>query len=362
MWCHIGVYDMPKTRKHKTRVKEIYGLLKRDTTDTKPVHVVRHIRNYLGSTGLLSYTSPFPKFEDLEILTAYIPGGLRFGARYPDIIINSYDFVRASQTLNNWKALSVDAVVDMTYKMLRIDELVPTDFRYYNIPPWNRRKDYDVMPFLKAEECFDRQVFRCETLKQCQRQKQKFSKSLTNITALSFSIGDCREYAWLTGFFCHVLNQDPTVHYRICYATLYIIMDGSGDIYEFMDHVFTLRFKNDVITVIDALRHPGENTIVLHNERVRFIDDSVFHKCDIYKKETIDIKKRIQNKPIMEFGKLFVGGEEKHRLVAVPQFYDGSLRFIREPLMNPENVLLFNREMPYTSGSVWVNAADWCEI
>jgi hypothetical protein len=297
--------------------------------------------------------------EDLETLTAYIPGGLRFGARYPDMIINSDDFVRARQMLNKWKAVSEDDIVDMTVKMLRIDELVAADFRYYRIPPWNATKDYDTLSFFKAEQCFDREVFRCETQKQCRQQKQKFSKSLTNITALPLVIGDCREYAWLTGFFCHVLNQDPAVHYRVCYTTLYVVMDDTQSIYEFMAHVFILRFQNDAITVIDALRRPGENTIVLHNERVRFIKDTIFNKYSIFPSKRLDHDK---NTPILEFGKVFVGGEEKHRIVAVPQFYDGSLRFISPPLKNPDNVLLFNREIPYTSKPVWFNAEDWCEI
>jgi len=69
--------------------------------------------------------------------------------------------------------------------------------------------------------------------------------------------------------------------------------------------------------------------------------------------------------PFLECGKILVNGREKHRLFAVPKIYNGTLKFIDETKFNPDpsnNVLFWNKLMPYSEEAIWTKHKNWSTV
>ena len=124
-------------------------------------------------------------------------------------------------------------------------------------------------PFVKAEDCFNEKIFNCKTPKTCIINRKKYRDTYTNIMALPYLIGDCREISWFTGFLCNIINTNKSISYRICYSTLYSVIETTKSIYRVMDHVFVIECKNNRYTVIDPMTMVKQNNcIILHDEKL----------------------------------------------------------------------------------------------
>jgi len=343
--------------------RKLYRLLKRNNNDKNQVRIIKKTtqttrKHYNKRQQILfKYTAPIPRLNDVSRMAMYIPGGFQYGARYPDIIIDTFDFQRAQTMLDTLESGDKeDKITDLVGKLLRLDKLISKDYNLFAIPPWIKKGIYPTLKMHKLQTCFDKHIFKCIT--NCEEARKEYPKSLTNITALPYIIGDCRESAWLTGFLCSIATG---LNYRICYVTLYTVLDEEKTIYEFMDHVFTIRFYKGQMTIIDFIKQPRKNNIVLHNSHIKLIDNNVFKNYGIYYRNRPDIRNEIETIPVLEFGTINVGGIQKHRLIGVPKIYDGSMRFIKNPNNNINTFMLMNRVLPYSSVSNWNKDIDWCK-
>jgi len=314
-----------------------------------------------SSSHILRHTHPFPTVSDLAHKTAYIPGGIRVGARYPDIIINKQDVERGAQFMKYHGIRSIDDICHRVNKIFNVKRLLNLENFLSVTPPWGKSTNkYYGSPYNYAESCFDRKVFNCNRRKVCKTRRRSKPNTLTNIMALPYIFGDCREIAWFAGFLCHVANFKPGVSYRICYSTLYSVLDDEKQIHEVMDHVFTVAVDGDLLKVVDPCNMiRTKNTMLLHDTIISPIKSSEFRD---YSSES-DIHERIKEAPVFECGKIFVNGIQKDRLIAVPKIYDGGIRWINTSpfLKNPdEHVLFWNSPVPYSPERTWYHHKEWC--
>ena len=313
-----------------------------------------------SSSKLLRHTHPFPTPSDLGDRTVYIPGGIRVGARYPDIIINKQDVERAKLFMAHYDVHSIDDICHLVDKIFKTKNVVHIEKVLESFPPWGESTRYNISPFYKAEKCFDRKVFQCSKRGVCTTRRRNEPNTLTNIMALPYMFGDCREIAWFTGFLCHIANVNISTSYRICYSTLYTILADKKKIHKLFDHVFVLAINGDIMTVVDPSNmRRAPNIILLHGTVVKHVKRSELRD---YKSES-DVHERIKRAPIFECGKIFVNGKQQDRLIAVPKIYHGGMRWINTSslLQTPEeDVLLWNSPIPYSLERTWHYHKEWC--
>lgn len=353
---------------------KIYKLLNRNNSCSSKIQIIKEFDEYdypddinKNIIALLKNTSPLPLLSDLYRVAAFIPGGTRFGARYPDIIINKYDIYRARQILikNNIHNEDVDfydRVADLVFTKFNAQDLIFNDYREINRPPWSSLPVDGVEslpPFFNHYHQFIKKTFNCETRKNCIKTMKKKPNTLTNISALSYTMGDCREMAWLTALFCSAANN---IKYRVCYTTLYSVIDEEKQLYELFDHVFVLKFDSAGISIVDPFAYRYQpNGIILHNMPVKIVKIGDYSINSIERK-SIHKEMSSGSAIFLECGKLYVDGQQKHRLVAVPKIYNGSLKFIDDRQFNTEpekNVLVWNKTMPWTYDKIWNKHNNW---
>jgi hypothetical protein len=213
----------------------------------------------------------------------------------------------------------------------------------------------ETQPFMRYGYRFIEKVFNCNTTIKCNKIKKIYPNTLTNISALPFTIGDCREIAWLTALLCNSGKLNNIIKYRVCYATLYMADDEQMKLHKIFDHVFVVKIFNDTITIIDPFAmKKQDNGIILHNANVRIVDNSDF-KNYLFEHE-------LGSPLILECGQIYIDGLPKHRLLAIPKIYDGHINFIDTTIFNPDpknKVLLWNKAVPYTDERIWKTHIDW---
>jgi hypothetical protein len=326
---------MRKTRKINARY--IYRLLKRNTHKNH-IHGIK--REFKGpSHCVLQNSHPFPTIREVESHALYIPGGIRVGARYPDIIITKDDFDRAHRFLDSFSLATTEDISHKVYDLFKIKDIVYRNINLPQILPWGLSNKFTPTPFYKAEQCFNKKIFNCDEAETCAASRKIKPESLTSIMALPYIFGDCREIAWFTGFLCHVLNQDKNVSYRICYSTLYSSKNG-GEKSRIMDHVFVVECKHGKYKVIDPFTMKYfPNSFIMH---------------------TMELKIRDSDTPVFTCGKIFVNSAETGQLIVIPKIYDGSMHWTHLDRCTKDSVLLWNNPVPYTMEKTWLLHKEWC--
>jgi len=297
--------------------------------------------------------------------TFYIAGGSRFFARYPDIIINKYDIIRAKNILIE-KLITInnhfeDDITELVYNILNVKDVIYKDYNTLNIFPWTSKKSPLVKPpFVKYSGIFLKKTFKRKTIKQSYWAMIYYPNTLTNIVALTYTVADCREIAWLTLLFCNAGNISPDIKYRICYTTLYTVSDSDKKLHELFDHVFVIKILNDGVTIIDPFaRNKQDNGIIMHNSKITVVNNLSIKDYTIIGREK---KTQIDDMIFFECGSIFVNGVKKHRLFAKPKIYDGSIKTIDATIFNSDienNVLVWNKPFPYTNKPIWHKHKDW---
>jgi len=211
----------------------------------------------------------------------FIQGGTKFGSRYPDIIINKYDVIRALNIIRNEFSEDdntlmlktptyLNKIVFLIRKILHTDESIVFDLVNGLPDPtrwWNHRYN---------------------NLTLCEAEIDKNPNSLTNIIGLQYLSNDCREHGWLTGFLSYVLqlyccqkyNKDCKNEIRILYTSSYIVYEDKREIVYDEDHVFAILIdKNKKIFIVDAfypnIKH-SKNRVVFNKNEVTEIDKSLY--------------------------------------------------------------------------------------
>ena len=327
---------MRKTRKINARY--IYTLLKRNTHKNH-IHSMKKIEFKGPSNCVLQNLHPFPTVHEVKSHALYVPGGIRVGARYPDIIITNDDFDRARQFLDRFSLATTADISHKVYNLFKVKDIVYSNLNLTQILPWGLSNQFRPTPFYKAEQCFNKKIFHCDDTETCAASRKRKPESLTSIMALPYLFGDCREIAWFTGFLCHVLNNDKNVSYRICYSTLYS-SETVGKENKIMDHVFVVECRQGNYKVIDPFTMKYfPNSFIMHNMELNVLDsDPTVFTC----------------------GKIFVNGAETGHLIVIPKIYDGSRHWIHLDRCANDSVLLWNHPVPYTMEKTWSLHKEWC--
>ena len=348
--------------------------------DEKPLEIISEnlkMPNELDNNIklLINNSKPVPKEIEIGNRICIIKGGIRFGGRYPDIIIDRYDFIRGLRFL-----LSKNIVTTKTSDYLKIivnivRELLHTEQAVkYNVSADGHINIDDswISTIDSSTICINKNKYNDNS------EKQKYPNSLTNVTAIPYIIGDCREHAILATFLCSVYKEhicetqqkDCTNDFRLFYTTSYKVDDSNQIITLMEDHVFCLMISKSTIWVIDPLYSDdtSENYIIFNNIEAKNINKNEYIN---YKIEN-DIDNNFvnalndDNKPILHCGNIYMNRSLKYKIINVPKIFTNSLDYIKninELQINNyiDNVLIYNRHIKYDNyNNNWKTFDEWC--
>jgi len=161
--------------------------------------------------------------------------------------------------------------------------------------------------------------------------------------------------------FCNAGNSSADVKYRICYTTLYIVIDNDRVLNELFDHVFVVKIHNNKVTAVDPFAKIKQNNgIVLNRASISIVNNNDISDYQINCKGFLTSVSG--NDVYFECGDVYVKGVKKHRMFAKPKIYDGSLKIIDSSIFNPDpvnDVLIWNKPVPYTHTPIWKKHKDW---
>lgn len=337
-------------------------------------------------TELETYTHYLPREDELEDKRMYVMGGIRFGGRYPDIIIDKHDFPRAKQILETsvfGRNMSqscgnfvkdILSIVKYVRKSFHTDNAVKFEIGDDGIPKvdtaWTETID-------KATACFLEEIYQCKGWNDCKRSKTSLPNSFTNITALPYFVGDCREHAWLSGFLAHAYIQyccdrDSCVYgdVRILYTKAYLIDDSKKFIRFLEDHVFVIyRDKEGRVFIIDPLYAEDidpEGNYIKYNSNVanpiRLCDVSQYEGFSSLLQATCLYPNRGSSSPALHCGNVFVDNKPRARIANVPIHYDGTSKYLENDtrLQSIDDVLALNKVLKLSDLHYWQNHNSWC--
>jgi hypothetical protein len=329
------------------------------------------------------HSQPLPPIDILKTHTLFITGGIRYGGRYPDIIINYNDLIRAQHILSDVfgsnKVCSdqddiptaLFSIVDYVRQRFHTSDAVrykvnPTTGLTNISESWKSTIDM-------ANDCFIHSVFNCNDTNSCSVAKKMYPNTSTNVTALPYLIGDCREHAWLSGFLSYVyfnaICPQNNRQIRILYTKTYNINDTTQTITFRIEHVFVLFYSpSGKIYIIDPLHYhvkPSSGTYAKMNSgEIKTIQLSTLSSYKGFNEliTAISTYKRDILSPILETGEVYVENNKIARIMSVPMLYDGSMKFLETPNnLDEDTVLVLNHEYKTYDLEYWDSHKDWCE-
>ncbi len=367
-------------------MSSLISRLKRSQSDEKDVPTIT-ISLPVNITDILVYYSHgIPKSSELpKDKAVFIPGGLRRGGRYPDIIINKADYSRAKYILHQ-----LFPNLDKSYPIpeiaiSKIVDFVRHSFNTEKALVFETKDDYvSVMRSWvgtvdKATKCFINGVYECK--EDCYLEKTKYPNTTTNITALPYLIGDCREHAWVSGFLSSVYNElcsnrsslSCSRQSRIFYNKVYISDDARKKLVFLEEHVFVLFFSaNRNVYVIDPLYVETTDVPRIEYNKILVKPVSIcqlsdYQGFDQFAKDLCFYQNtgkgnKYQTSIVMECGKIIRSDGSMVRLVNIPIIYDGSTTFTNDTLAGKGNndIMVLNREMKADNLTSWTSFDEWC--
>ena len=329
---------------------------------------------------IINNSQAFPKLSDLGLdsnfnfisvnknKTMFIEGGKKFNSRYPDIVINKYDFIRALDLLNNEieEYNNNEPIYDTSAYLNKIIILVR---KLFNTDKSIIFKNIDGFP--DASESWNNTY---NNLTICVAEmNNNITFSLTNIMALPYLSNDCREHAFLTGFLsyvfqqycCKKFNKDCENEIRIMYTSSYIIYEHTKVIEFDEDHVFVLLInKHKEIFVVDAFYTDNnqKHKVIFDKRKIVEIDKQTYmnYKYDDDFKGSLDNP----NIPFLCCGKMYVDNKEKYKIITIPKIYNNTLKFIdtTKYKLNKNNILIYDDIIKfdgYYNKPIFFN--KWCK-
>lgn len=326
------------------------------------------------------YTHPLPNKNLPNNRAVFVTGGLRFGGRYPDIIIDKGDFARGEKILRNigitfpsscnLTEFSITSIVNKVREYFHTEKAVKfeIDGEYVKTTDdWANTID-------KSSKCLIEKVYDCTT--DCQDKKKEYKNTTTNVTFLPYLIGDCREHAWLSGFLSELYHSsccsrsgcDKKI--RIFYTKVYICDDINHKLIYLEDHVFVLYITKNNVYIIDPLY--ADATAMPRIEYNKVISSPVnictlteYDGFNSFSKNLCSYEKdekgnRYQPSVVMECGKI-VTSSRIVRLINVPIIYDGSMSLIENTLpVDGSEGRVLNKIVNSFSLKNWTDFNDWC--
>ena len=315
---------------------------------------------------LLENSLPIPSYESLNNKTVFIKGNIREGGRYPDIIIDKFDYERALNFLTNKLNLTentsdyISKIVSHVKKIFNtkdISENYKVESNIIDSLIFSVKDNFKI--FTKSENCL--------------KYLKPSYNSLTNITALPYFIGDCREHGILVTFLCNVYKTkicktgiDCNNNFRVIYTKLYYIDDIKKKIIYIQDHVFCIMIKNNKIWVIDPLYSSDtlSSYIKCNKNSIIFINHDQYQN---YIKEDDFISNVFKNKiPIINCGYIYINNISVSKVIGIPIIWSNKLEFIdnNNILINKnsyDNLLLYNKLIHYDEyNTKWNSFNEWC--
>jgi len=359
---------MEKVNYFMESLKEPNNLDKVDLKTTN--RVISFSNNNMDTNMELLFKNSFPFLTEDTINNdiIIIRGGR---SRVPDIIIDKHDFQRAinylvtNLQLNTTTSEYIKKIVEFVRIMLHTDDVVK--FELVNEMPildtaWQATVDY-------ASACIKKNT-------------TELTNKLTNMTALPYIIGDCREHGLLSSFLCNVYqdyickqsNTDCNNIFRAIYTTSYKVNDDDQTIEKIEDHVFCLMLNKvkKTIWVIDPLYsdNTSSNRMTFNNTQATFINKDDYKNYKVVGKER-DISKYQtsldEGKPILWCGNIYINDKHKFKVINIPKLWDGSIEVIEKEdndqfqQLSNDNLLLYNRIFKYDEYLIsWKKHKDWC--
>jgi hypothetical protein len=317
---------------------------------TKEIKIVNEYNSNINK--LYKNSLYIPDQIDVNNQTAFVRGGIRFGGRYPDIIINDYDYERAKNFLTTLMIDSFDVfdyslkIVRWVQSVLQTRDFVKISVIYGGIVP--------NVHFYQWGETFDSSTT-------CINKLIPRPNSFTNITGIPYVFGDCREHGLLTTFLCKVYSEmiGDTRDFRIIYTKGFILFEDEQIIKSMGDHVFGFFKYNNELYVIDAL-YESENNDIYVNQNL--------HKIDFVNKSEYQHFEQPENfqtnEPIIYTGNVYINGKS-HKILSIPIIWKNEIEFIDNsffPNLTYSNILLYNRLFKYDGYSeLWQTHREWCD-
>ena len=300
-----------------------------------------------------------PKESELKHKSAFIKGGIRFGGRYPDVIINKYDYERAKNLLTHKLGLTttnvskyIQEIVQFVKHVFKTENAVKYDFidgRANTNQVWTDTID---------------------TAAACIYKILPKPNSFTNITALPYVFGDCREHAILTTFLCNVYadylceteQETCNQHFRILYTRCYLVNEDTHSIDFLEEHVFGLYFMGDYYDnayIIDALYETNDTQLSREHDRIQitFVDKNKYEtytQPDEFRNATV---------PVIHSGNMNVNGT-KRKVFSIPIIWKNEIEFIDNaylPNNKYDKIMIYNRVMDYDAyETIWQSHSEWC--
>jgi hypothetical protein len=307
----------------------------------------------------------------------FVKGGLRFGARYPDIVVDQFDYVRGRNILlqagvetsscsSKEKQVSITKIVNYVRRCFHTNDMLKWVLNSEGFPEIN---DSWTSTIDKATQCFVNTVYQCDTSDECYAKKKKYTNTTTNVTALQYMLGDCREHAWLGAFLVNVYIRDCCARaqrgcdsqVRVFYTQAYVVDDSKQTVRFLEDHVFVIYLAGNEVFIVDPLYSrpsSGKNYLLYDTTRARVVEASDI-SAYAGAKSILDANEK--SGLMLECGSVIVNDKKIARIVNVPKYYDGSYFAEEDPDVSAESALLLNRLIEVSKLSHWNSHEDWCK-
>lgn len=322
------------------------------------------------ANALRMVSHPLPTRAEVGKKTMWVRGGMNFGGRYPDIIIDESDFLRAHALLEQFddEKCEPSDIVSMVRTTFKTNQIV----RFENVNGYPIVKDDEWKKGVDIPStCFTQRVFECDQTENCSRSKRDFPNTMTNVTALPLLLADCREHAWFGAFLLSVrylrCNTEMTV--SVIYTRSYTVNEESKTIVFLEDHVFILTTDpNGNVQIVDPLYAQDVNTceacINFNNMKPEFVGISKLRNFQGFD-AMLDRMAYPSGltAPIFRSGQLSIAKKvlPDAYIVSVPYLYDGSTNFIHDRYNDKKELAtVLNRQLEIENAETWDKHEGWC--
>jgi len=317
--------------------------------------IYTEINNYTSTNKtinlILKKIYPIPKQYNGD-KTYYIGGGIRFGGRTPDVIINYHDIDVGNKYLNmmdinrNNHDLSMEQIINKIIQFVRINFMSDRILHFSESGHVSVQTWYDTID--KTTDCFLKKLLDCKEKTECYN-KKKGKFTLTNISMLPYFIGDCREHAilssFLLGLYVSKFKQNNIV--GIMYTTAYLMDEGKKHIQYLEDHVFCVYItnNNNEIHIIDPLYskfNTSEKKIIYDMNKIEEISKDTLNSYTF--DDDINKNKIFGSNLLLHCGNLIHGTQIINKIINVPIIFNGNNQYINNFPIDSDKIYFYNKK------------------
>ena len=299
----------------------------------------------------------------------YIGGGIKFGGRYPDIIINKNDIefgnkyiTEASLSPCNSMNQNITKIINYIHKLYFTDQILKyKSDGTVDSDLWKTNIDDTTL-------CFMKNILDCVDAESCNKKKLR-KLTYTNISMLPYFIGDCREHAFITAFILNSFIQQYKKYNKvgILYTKAYSIDETTNMISYLEDHVFCIYCTNEMseIYIIDPLYSKKQcveqlTQILYDHVKPSFIDPYSIKKFKFIDTDIDRIKDFINAKMYLHCGNIYVNNSIVKKIYNIPLYYNGRLETINDIYLDDKMYFYGKKFDKPNNLSKWSNFSDWC--